>query len=158
MSWITPDARTLSQVFALNPSQQQGLARFSAGIWTQPYIPATTLELCRLRIARLLQCAPELLHRQPEAVAMGLSEQKIARLQHYGDDPQFSQAERACLEFTEVYCQDPQAITDDLAAAVVDHYGDEGLVLLVQALGLFNGLARMSVLLDIQVAEVDHGA
>jgi alkylhydroperoxidase family enzyme len=157
MSWISPDVHNLQQLFALNPQLETQLAAFSSALWSQPYLPATTLELCRLRIARLLQCMPEFIQRHAEVV--GLSEQKVVLLNHYSNDPHFTDAERACLEFTEIYCQDPAAISDAQAAAVVQYYGDPGLVVLVQALGLFNAWARMSVLLDFKAAEMldaDH--
>lgn len=63
------------------------------------------------------------------------------------------------LEFTEIYCQDFGAASDAQAAAVVRRYGDPDLVVLVQALGLFNAWARMSALLDFKAVEMldaDH--
>jgi hypothetical protein len=74
MRWVSSDVHTLQQVFARNPQLETQLAAFSSALWSQPYLPATTLELCRLRIARLLQCMPEFI--QPHAEVVGLSEQK----------------------------------------------------------------------------------
>jgi hypothetical protein len=55
--------------------------------------------------------------------------------------------EAAVLEFTEIYAQDPGALTDELAAAVRAHYGDAGLVALVEALGLCDARLRLERLL-----------
>lgn len=157
MSWIDPKAHNLAQVFCHNTAVAQGLDAFTDALWGQGYVAATTLELCRLRIATMLHCESELHFRHEAARAAGLAEDKIGRLPSYAEHPSFSAAERACLSFTEVYCQDPQAISDELAAAVVDHYGDAGLVVLVQALGIFNGMARMAQLLDVDTMEASNG-
>jgi hypothetical protein len=50
------------------------------------------------------------------------------------------------LAFTEVYAMDAQALTDTLAADVKTHFGDAGLVLLVEALGILDGMTRLSLL------------
>ena len=110
-------------------------------LWTQPHLPAGVLELCRLRLAQLHQCPLEL-QRHDSAVA----DDKRNNLAHWNSHDSFSNAERACLAFTEVYAMDAQAITDELAAAVKSHFGDSGLVLLVEALGILDGMTRLSLL------------
>lgn len=110
-------------------------------LWTQPHLPADVLELCRLRLAQLHQCPLEL-QRHDAAVA----DDKRNNLAQWNSHDSFSNAERACLAFTEVYAMDAQAITDELAAAVKSHYGDSGLVLLVEALGILDGMTRLSLL------------
>jgi hypothetical protein len=41
---------------------------------------------------------------------------------------------------------DAQALTDELAEAVKSHFGDAGLVMLVEALGILDGMTRLSLL------------
>jgi acetylglutamate kinase len=41
---------------------------------------------------------------------------------------------------------DAQALTDEHAAEVKAHLGDAGLVLLVEALGILDGMTRLSLL------------
>ncbi|HEY6132172.1 MAG TPA: hypothetical protein VIV27_09140, partial [Halioglobus sp.] len=80
------------------------------------------------------------------------------QLTRWNSDHSFSAAERACLAFTEVYAMDAQAVTDELAAAVKAHFGDAGLVLLVEALGVLDGMTRLSLLWQLPVdADPSHG-
>ena len=120
-------------------------------LWTQPHLPAQTLELCRLRLAQLHRSTVEL-QRQEYPVQEG----KREHLTHWDTDSRFSAAERACLAFTEVYAMDTQAITDELAEAVKLHVGDAGLVLLVEALGILDGRTRLSLLWQLPATADAH--
>ena len=125
-------------------------APFSAlyeSLWTQRHVPADVLELCRLRLAQLHQCAVELQRREVE-----IPIEKSKRLAQWDTDSIFSPAERACLAFTEVYAMDVQALTDQHADAVKMHFGDAGLVLLVEALGILDGMTRLSLLWQLTAA------
>jgi hypothetical protein len=61
-------------------------------------------------------------------------------------DPQFSEAEKAVLNFAEYYFVDPESISDEAAAAVVRHFGDSGLVCLVEALGFIDCRIRLALI------------
>jgi len=112
-------------------------------LWSQPHLSAQTLEACRLRLAQLHRCDVEW---QRSEVAIPSSKRDALKDWHV--DSQFPAAERACLAFTEVYAMDVQAITDELAQGVKDHYGDAGLVCLVEALGILDGRIRLCLLWD----------
>lgn len=118
-------------------------------LWRQPHLPDDTLELCRLRLAQLHRCAVEL-----ERTEQALPQAQRAALAQWEQSEQFSAAERACLAFTEVYAMDAQALTDEHAGAVKEHFGDAGLVLLVEALGIFDGRMRITLLWQLQPGEV----
>ena len=120
-------------------------AALYASLWTQRHVPADILELCRLRLAQLHQCAVELQRQEIRIPA-----KKSERLAQWDADPIFSPAERACLAFTEVYAMDTQALTDQHADAVKMHFGDAGLVLLVEALGILDGMTRLSLLWQLR--------
>lgn len=110
-------------------------------LWRQPHLPMEVLELCRLRLAQLHCCEVEL-----QRSEMALVAEKRSRLARWDIDEAFSDAERACLAFTEVYAMDAQALTDAQAEAVKAYFGDAGLVLLIEALGVFDGMTRLSLL------------
>ena len=110
-------------------------------LWSQPHLPPAILELCRLRLAQLHRCDAEFRRREVE-----LPGDRRAALARWESAEEFSAAERACLAFTEVYAMDAQALTDAHAAAVKEHIGDAGLVLLVEALGILDGGVRLSLL------------
>lgn len=122
-------------------------------LWHQPHLPVALLELCRLRLAQLHRCEAELAR-----TGCDLPEGTRDALTRWESSQQFSAAERACLAFAEVYAMDARALTDEHAAAVKQHFGDAGLVLLIEALGVFDGMARLSLLWQLQPANRDDDA
>ena len=112
-------------------------------LWRQERLPLELLELCRLHLARLHQDAVEIGAVNPNlpgAIAAPRRAAVLAGTAHA--DPAFSAAEKAVLEFAEVYALDAQSITDELADGVKAHFGEPGLVLLIEALGCIDGRIR----------------
>jgi len=153
MSWL-PDAADgatpLDRVFGLRPNLYEDFRRFYALFWEKRLLDPVLLELCRLRIASLHGCAPELAVRYRAARDAGLDERKIAALPQAASAPGFSEAERAAIAFAELFATDPHAISDEDAARVRDALGEPGLVALVEALALFDGFARFRTLLEVE--------
>lgn len=150
MTWLNSGTDHQSTIAVL-PDLAAAYDALYQSLWTQPHLPAEILELCRLRLAQLHRCALEL-QRQECLVQDG----KREHLSNWDTDSRFSDAERACLAFTEVYAMDTQAITDELAAAVKLHVGDAGLVLLVEALGVLDGRIRLSLLWQLPATVNSH--
>lgn len=117
-----------------------------AALETQRHLPTTILELARLRLAALHGAEREMALRS--SWATDLPEHKagavVAGTWHRQDD--FAAEEKAVLAFTEIYAQDPEFITDELAAEVALHFGDAGLVCLVEALGFIDARIRLALL------------
>ncbi|MCX2980934.1 hypothetical protein EYC98_08660 [Halieaceae bacterium IMCC14734] len=149
MSWLA-DAADRQQVLAAMPELAASYTQLYAQLWTLPQLPASSLELCRLRLAQLHNSAVEWQKSEAE-LAPG---QRLA-LVDWPSSELFDSAERACLDFCEVYAMDTQAITDAQAEAVKQHHGDAGLVALVEALGLFDGMTRLSLLWQLPVLPVE---
>jgi alkylhydroperoxidase family enzyme len=97
------------------------------------------LELCRLRMAMLLD------HR-PTMVATPVK--RLSALSEWPGSDEFSAVERACLAFTEQYTIDVAAMTDDLVSAVRRHLGDEGLADFVNALLVVEQRMRLELIWD----------
>jgi alkylhydroperoxidase family enzyme len=140
MSWISRADDRQSTISTLPEIAEPFFALYRS-LWNQPHLPVETLELCRLRLAQLHRCDLEL-----QRCEIELPDEKSLGLARWESGKQFSAAERACLAFTEVYAMDAQALTDEHAEAVKSHVGDEGLVLLVEALGILDGMTRLSLL------------
>lgn len=145
MSWIC-SASDRTGTMSLLPEIAASFDSLYQALWTQRHLPAEVLELCRLRLAQLHRCEVEWQRSDVDVVA-----RKREALRDWSRDGQFSNGERACLAFTEVYAMDAQAITDELAQSVKAHFGDAGLVLLVEALGLLDGMTRLSLLWQLPV-------
>jgi hypothetical protein len=117
-------------------------------VWNQRSVPADIIELCRLRLAQLHGAGAELSIRHPAAVRAGFDEAKAALLLQPGAGvlQRFSAAERAALELAELHAMDPAMITDSVCDEVKRHFGDEGLVALIEAVGFIDGRIRLSQL------------
>lgn len=152
MSWIAnlPVDQGLAGILAANPLLAQAWQDYRRALWSQPHVPITVLELCRLRLAQLHGAEEQWQTRNIDAYRAGITETKLAALSLWHRDDQFDAAERASLELAEVYFQDPQMITDAQAAAFTAHFGEQGLVALIQALGMFDAQCRLALLLQLQ--------
>jgi alkylhydroperoxidase family enzyme len=126
---------------ALLPGLFEAHHRLHAAVWDGP-IPAPVLERCRLRMAQLLGAARALGERSPAAVAAGFTEADAACVAQWPTDPGLDDGTRACLAFAELFVIDPHAIDDSQAAAVVDAYGEAGLVTLTTGLGIWENQHR----------------
>ena len=120
-------------------------ADLSAKFWNLPHISPDLVELCRLDLAVMHKAVVEQAERHPAAA--GLSQVKIDAVldESWRGDARFSASEKALLDFTEYYFMDPQSIPDEIAAAVVGHFGEAGLVCLVEALGFIDSRIRLAL-------------
>lgn len=141
MNWIVEDSFSREATMEHLPQLGGPFLAMYQSLWSQPHVPAGLLELCRLRMAQLHRSETD----QTLAV-VPVDAQRRAALRDWHSSPLFTDAERACLEFTEIYAMDALAITDQQAEAVKAHYGDVGLVALVQSLGVFDGLQRLGLI------------
>ena len=146
MSWIN-DGVDRESTLAAAPNFAEKFSALYGSFWSQTHIDSVTLELCRLRLAQLHGSDVDW---QREDVLVDVT--KRENLAGWVNYSAFSEAERACLGFTEIYAGDAQSISDEQAAAVKLHYGDAGLVALVEALGIFDGMTRLSLLWQLPVA------
>jgi alkylhydroperoxidase family enzyme len=152
----SPGVTPFERVFALRPNLFEDFRRFYALLWEQKLVDPVILELCRLRIAQIHGCEAELRLRYQPALDAGLGEEKIAALQDASHSPAYSEAERACVAFAELFAIDPQAIDDEDAARVVAALGDAGTVALVEALALFDGFMRFRLVLGVEPPEASR--
>jgi alkylhydroperoxidase family enzyme len=122
-------------------------------LWTQTHMPAAVLELCRLRLGQLHGAPNEIAAATP--VVPDAAKHAAVVAGNYAG-PDFSDGERAVLEFTEIYAQDPMAISDELADAVKQHFGEPGLVCLVESLGFIDGRIRLALMFSALQANPAH--
>lgn len=145
MSWLLDRPGDRGDVLALRPELAAAHERLLDAVWAAP-VPAATLELCRLRMAQLLDCRPALAERAPGAP---LAPERIERLSRWATDPSFDDAERACLAFAELFVVDHHAITDEQAGAVRDALGEPGFVAFTTALAVWENQHRLDIALEV---------
>ncbi|MEH6585740.1 MAG: hypothetical protein V7720_04230 [Halioglobus sp.] len=133
------------------PEVGQHFLALYRSFWSLESLPAETLELCRLRLAQLLESDIAWEHEE-----VALTSMQRDQLRRWPDSAVFSAAQRACLELTEMHAMDARAITDEQADAVKAHYGEVGFVALVQALGVFDATIRLGLIWGLTSMEVDQ--
>ena len=126
------DDDLFATVLHAHPDVLRSLDALREASWAT--VDPVVLELCRLRVAQLLGCDHELRSRTPRAVAAGLDEAKIAELASWPSSPHFSEWERTCLALCEQFLVDVSGIDDELALAIGDRLGAQGLRDLLTAL------------------------
>jgi hypothetical protein len=121
-------------------------ADLSAKFWDQPHIPVDQIELCRLTLAVMHKATAEQAERHPAATALSQAKIDAVLGERWRKSDLFSPGEKALLNFTEYYFMDPQSIPDEVAAEVVGHYQEKGLVCLVEALGFIDSRIRLALI------------
>lgn len=139
-----PTSVTIDAYLAKAGPAAESFARLWASLWRQDHVPAATLELCRLTLARMHDDATEIAATNPNLApdAVSADRRQAVLAGEALDHPGFSDAEKAALLFAEYYWMDAQSITDEVADAVKGHVGEAGLVFLIEALGCIDGRIR----------------
>jgi alkylhydroperoxidase family enzyme len=100
------------------------------------------VELCRVRIAQLVESAFDQSIRYRRAIEAGLSEEKVQALADYPTSELFSARERAVLEFTEQWVIQSSSITDEDCTRLQEHVSVEEFIFLAKALSVMDQFAR----------------
>ena len=135
---------SLDQSLARAGPAAETFANLWQSLWRQEQLTDGMLELCRLTFARLHRDNVELAAINPLAGTRTdlatLCQLVIADKAH--DSEELTEGEKAVLLFAEYYWTDTQSIPPEVGAAVQAHFGDSGLVLLIEGLGLIDGRIR----------------
>jgi alkylhydroperoxidase family enzyme len=110
------------------------------------------VELCRVRIAQLVESEFDQSLRYRPAAEVGLTEEKISALPDYVSSPVFSPRERAVLEFTEQWVIQSSTITDEDCERLQQHISVEEFIYLAKVLSVLDQFARANSALRIAPA------
>ncbi|MCC6382864.1 MAG: carboxymuconolactone decarboxylase family protein [Dehalococcoidia bacterium] len=152
MTWLPSAAASTPEfdaVLGLRPELRDLFRRFYATPWDDDLLPRSVLELCRLRVAGVHDCAAELAIQDPEA---GLTPEKRAALAHWQDSHAFSPLERAALAIAEKMPWQHHEISDADYAELRRHLDEPATVALTVALALFDAGCRLRLVLDVAPA------
>lgn len=122
------------------PETSLPMAAWSHAVWREGPLPASLLELVRLKNARAVNCVMCKATRYQEA---GLEEDKIARLDT--PDDSFDERERTALAFATAYLESPGAPDAGLREALHRVFSAEERAHLAMALASFNAMSRCAV-------------
>jgi alkylhydroperoxidase family enzyme len=139
---LAPGPTELDQVWGLrNEYYKLFMKDYSKSIRN---LDPVLVELCRLRIARLVESDFDLALRYAPALSAGLTEAKIAALPRYPTSELFTERERICLEFTEQFVIQSSTISDEDCARVMTVVTPEEFIYLCKALSVMDQFARAS--------------
>ena len=148
MSWM-PSARNsppLEGLFSHRPELLSRYKAFYSALWDEGLVPRRVLELCRLRIAVIHDCAAEWAVRDAE---VSLSSAEAAALM-CGDGAAFTASERAGLAIAEQFPFQHHGVSDADVAAAAEAFGEAGAVALVVALAFFDATSRWKLAFDLE--------
>jgi len=106
-------------------------------------------ELVRYRIATINQCATCLEYRRADS---GVDEPTLAAVTESATSPLFSDVEKQALRFTELFCTDSTAISDELVADLERSLGTAGLTDLALVVGKYLAMGRFMQVLGLDQA------
>jgi len=143
---VATSASVLEQVASLRPAYAAALRDVETAVWSQDQLEPELLELCRLRIAQMLE-ADEQATEPPVRVV--LDPVFVAQLRQWPTSDAFTERQRVCLGFAEQLVVDAQGVSDAYAASVIAAIGDGGFLVLTYACGFFETTQRASIVLGV---------
>jgi alkylhydroperoxidase family enzyme len=106
-------------------------------------------ELVRYRIADINQCTTCLEFRRPDS---GLDDDTLAAVPDFATSDLFTELEKKALLFTELFCTDSTAITDELIADLEQELGTAGITDLALVVGKYLAMGRFMQVLGLDQA------
>lgn len=145
MTWLPDTAggeTAFDRVLALCPELQADFVAFTELFDRLLPLDPELVTLCAARIAQILG-------READARAAGLSADALAALAGWRDGAHYDPRQRDCLAFAEKFVLDPHGISDADAAAVTAHLTPPEMVAFVEALAIYDGFIRFRIILDV---------
>jgi AhpD family alkylhydroperoxidase len=139
-------ARMTNPAFALatatRPLMDLGAAVKNAGL------SPTLIDLVNVRASQINGCSVCLHMHTRDLRKAGESDERLDTVAAWRDTPFFTDAERAALALTEALTRvadRPETVSDDIWAAVAEHYDEQQLATLVLAIGMINLWNRLNI-------------
>lgn len=158
MSWLeqaSPASSPLEAYFGWRPDLLDHFKGFYGRLWDEALLEPALLEMVRLRIAQIHGCRAELALRHTNC---GFSEEKFQELSHWRNSDLFDDRERALLAYAEQIPFAHTAIPDEDAARVVEVIGEKDYVAFSVAVGLFDALCRVKMVMHLPETQKHPGA
>ncbi len=144
-----PDDDAISgSVLAEQPEALTGFLELYGTLWSHGRLPQSIKEVARLRNARVTDCAYCRNVRFEGALAEGLTEDRVDRIDDgYASADELSAREKAAIRFTDQFLRAPGSMTDEDRAALAQHFDAGELVELAMGVALFMGFSKIAVAL-----------
>lgn len=141
--------RGLMRFFAHAPEVAKSVAMFGGGLKANRSLPDRMVELVRLRVAFHNQCRSCMAIRYQDAVADGVNEDLVCKLEAPQTSNDLTDAEKAALAFADAFATNHHAI-DDASYRELERYFSEGeIVELGVTVAFFVGFGRLAATFDM---------
>jgi alkylhydroperoxidase family enzyme len=144
-------------VYAHAPSLLFGYGMFEQATAKQSQVEERLKALAETKAAAIVNCEFCCDIASSLARAAGISERQLLALPEYADSPEFSELERLVLDYTCAMSRTPTSVTDELVAALREHFGERQLVELTNVIALENLRARFNSAFDMTSAGFCEG-
>ena len=117
-------------------------------------VPAGLLALVGNMASQAAGCQYCVAHTANNAGLRGVEAEKVAALWEYETSPLFSDAERAALRFAQAAASVPNMVSDEDADAVIQHFGEDGVVEILAVVSWYGFLNRWNDSLATELEEI----
>jgi len=143
---------TLYRTLGHAPEMLEAWLAMAWPLRSQPIVSRPTRELMIMRASQQTGAAYEWAHHWPMALEHGVREEQLLALSGWRSSGEFTDSERAVLEFTEQII-DGGHIADDSWARVADNFSEQEIVELTLTAAFYANCARVIHALQVEVEQ-----
>ena len=134
----------IMRMFAHTPEISKGLVAFGGAIKAHRSLPDRLVELVRLRVAFHNQCRSCMAIRYQDGVDAGIDEDLVCSLEKPQEANDLSDAEKAAIEYGELFATNHLAIDDSIYDNLRKHFSEAEIVELSITVAWFVGFGRLA--------------
>ena len=134
----------IMRMFAHTPEISKGLVAFSGAMKSHRSLPDKLVELVRLRVAFHNQCRSCMAIRYQDGVDAGIDEDLVCSLEKPQEADDLSDAEKAAIEYGELFATNHLAIDDSIYENLREHFSEAEIVELSITVAWFVGFGRLA--------------
>ncbi len=146
-----------AQAFAHTPGLLVGYGMFEGAVARAHRVPERLKVLAELKAAALTHCEWCIDIGSPIAYRAGVSEAQMLALPHYRESEEFSELEKLVIDYAVGISSTPVSVSDELVAALREHFDDAQLVELTNVIAVENMRGRFNLALGIGAAGFSEG-
>ena len=146
-----------TEVYAHTPGLMLGYGAFEKATAKQHRVEERLKVLAETKVAALVNCEFCCDIASSLALDAGVTEEQLLALPRYRDSDAFSELERLVLDYTVAISRTPTTVTDELFAALREHFDEPQMVELTNIIVLENMRARFNSAFDMTPAGFREG-
>ena len=136
------------RALSLRPDFAAAVGGFEKAVWGSS-LDWRLHELVRMQVAIINECTVCLGWRTPQATEVGVTDELLAGVATYATFPDFTDAERVALEYTQHFCTDSARISDDLIDRLSQHFDAGEVIELTLVIGKYMSMGRFMQVLGL---------